>query len=167
MRFSVVVLIPRSTEDIVALVTRMMDPYNLNHATPPRKEHFRDPVGIARLAAAFRLPVATPEAVAAELVAEGHEAGIDADGLYWVTTDNPRGDWDGWALWHFTDDARSTAAPNPDVEVWGVITPDSEWHDFSCGWDWPAEKKAVFQRQAQSLIATHPDCLAVILDCHR
>jgi hypothetical protein len=133
----------------------------------PQKEYLVDAEGLARLAVAFGLPSPDPEAVAAALASQGEEAGVDEVGLYWVTTANPQGHWDGWMLHDLQDDVRPVPALPPDVDVWGVVTPDGAWHDFEYGWDWPEEQKADSQRRARELTNRFPDHLAVMLDCHR
>jgi hypothetical protein len=165
MRFEVVVLLPQDTQDVVAAVTRVMDPYNVEHEVPPYKEYV-EAEGVVRLAAAFRLPIPDPEAVAAEIIAQGDEAGVDDGGLYWITTCNPRGQWDGWMLHDQRDDVQPVLALPRGLQVYDVVTPDGVWHDFEYGWDWPEDRKADSRRRARELIESFPDYLAVMLDCH-
>lgn len=167
MRFEVVVLLPRDTPDVVAAVTDLMDPYNTEHEVPPYKKYLDDAEGVARLAGAFGLPSPDPEAVAAKIAAHGDEAGVDDGGLYWVTTANPQGHWDGWMLHDLQEDVTPVSALPPAVDLWGVVTPDGTWHDFENEWDWPEERKADSRRRARELIDQFPDHLAVMLDCHR
>jgi hypothetical protein len=167
MQFPVVVLLPHGTHDIVPAVTRLMDPYNAEHEVPPYKDDYDDPEGIARLAAAFGLPSADPQAVAAKINERGDDAGIDDRGLYEVSTLNPQWQWDGWILHSVDEDVYPVPTLPRDLPVYGVLTPDGQWREFFPGWDWPEEKRAELQKRAYHLIDSFPDCLAVMLDCHR
>ncbi len=167
MQFQVVVLVPHDTQDLVAEVTRLMDPYNLEHEAPPYKIYYDDPEGVARLAAAFGLSSADLKAVAAKMIELGDDAGVDEGGLYEVTTVNPQGQWDGWILDSLEDDVCPVPALSRDIPFCGVVTPDGQWHDFFPGWDWPDEKQAELLEQVYQLIDGFQNYLAVVLDCHR
>lgn len=168
MRYQAVVLIPSDTPstDKITVVSRLMEPYDLAREVAPYKEHI-DSEGIARLAAAFHLPSAEPEALVDRFAGYGEEAGIDDTGLYVMTTLNPCGHWDSWTLWSLQGIATPVLADSTSIEIGAVITPDGEWHGFAPGWDSPEAQKAVQQRAARDLILSFPKFVAVMLDYHR
>jgi hypothetical protein len=109
------------------------------------------------------------EAVVAELEADtGLVCGHDAGGFWWITTDNPQGEWDGWELEHLEDDSwPATAALPEDLYPAAIVTPDEVWHDLEARWDMSDEQAQALRARATELLAQYPTHLAVQVYCHR
>lgn len=111
-----------------------------------------------------------------------------------LTTANPKAKWDWWVIgghWYGEitghpksdekgfnlspkfnriKDNRSLVAPLLSLKIlpFAVVTPDGQWYEQgNMGWfgqasdlkeDWPQQVKQLFE--------THPDCVAVSVDCH-
>ncbi len=168
MQYQAVALIPPDTlqADIVATVTRLMEPYDLAHEVAPYKDYI-EAEGIARLASAFRLQAADPEALLARFADYDEEAGIDENGLFVMTTLNPDGRWDGWTLRSLQDSVIPVQDLPANTVAHAVVTPDGQWHDFMPGWNWSETQVGAMSQEARDLIMGFAGYIAVMLDCHR
>jgi hypothetical protein len=169
MRFTTVVLLPPDTPDSMAAVTRLMSPYDTKHEEAAYKQYV-DAGEAARLAAHFGAhghPVATLEELATTMTElTGDETGVEDGRLFWITTANPQGHWDGWMLHSLQEDVWPVPTMPRDLRFFDVVTPDGHWHEFGWKWDLPDEEKAEVYRHAYALVDRFPDHLAIVLDCH-
>lgn len=167
MQFRVLVLIPEETTDIVATVTRMMEPYDFTRTTPTHKELVPEDE-IHFIADAFGLAGDDLEAIMAELQADsGFPSSIEDGKIYWMTTDNPQGQWGTWRLQPLQDSMWLAADVPRNITPVAVITPDGEWHDLGI-WDNPMEIAAIpYRERVDEFLQRNPDYLAVVVDCHR
>ncbi len=167
MQFRVLVLIPKETTDIVATVTRLMEPYDFTRTAPPHNELVPEDE-IHFMADAFGLAADDLEAIMAELHADsGFPCTIEDGKIYWMTTDNPQGRWDSWRLQRLQDSMWLAADVPRNTAPVAVITPDGEWHDLGI-WDNPMESEAIpYRERADEFLQRYPEYLAVVVDCHR
>jgi hypothetical protein len=170
MQFPTLVLVPAETQDILVTVTQLMAPYDVERTVPARKEYVPhdeleyllevyEPYGLRR---------ADVDAVVAALQEDtGFVCGHDAGGFWYMTTENPQGQWDGWRLQNLPDDSWPTTAPLPEgLYPAAVITPDGAWHDMSARWDMTDEQQVALRARIGNLLAHYPTYLAVLLRCH-
>lgn len=171
MRFTTLVLIPSGTEDIVEAVTHQMKPYDVNRTMPPRKE-VAPADEVAYLAEVYDISLDDLETLSRELHEEsGFECWVEDGTIYWMTTDNSQGYWDGWILHSLTEDVWRALDVPQKVAPFAIITPDGVWHemgnDFVYNPDMREASDVVLHQRATTLLQDYPTYLAVVLDCHR
>jgi hypothetical protein len=124
MQFLTIVLVPSETQEILATVTQLVAPYDIERTVPARKEYaphdeleylleVYEPHGLRR---------EDVDAVVAALQEDtGFVCGHDAGGFWYMTTENPQGKWGGWRLHSLQDDSW----PPPRRFLKGSILPPS------------------------------------------
>jgi hypothetical protein len=171
MQFLTLVVVPNETQEIVVTLTRLMAPYDVERTAPARKEYVPhdeleyllevyEPYGLRR---------EDVEAVVAALQEDtGFVCGHDETGFWYLTTENPQAQWDGWRLQSLQDDSWPTTAPLPEgLYPAAVVTPDGAWRDMGARWNMTNEHKAALRARIADLLAQYPAHLAVLLQCHR
>lgn len=167
MQFYVFVVVPSNTEDVVATVTRLMEPYELYREVPLHKE-FVPEHEIQEVVTTFGVDAGDLEAVMAGLRDEsGFECGIESGRIYWMTTDNPQGQWDSWRLRSLRDDVWPVSVIPKDHVPSAIVTPDGVWHDLGDKWNMAEDEKIDVWKKAEALLEQYASCLGVMLYCHR
>ena len=163
MQFLTIVVVPDETSDVVAAVTGLMEPYNVENVERPvaaRKEYVpqENLDSLVEVYAPYGLKRDDADAVVTQLEEDtGFTCGHDEDGYWWLTTDNPQGKWDGWRLQSLHDDSWLATESLPEqLFPSAIVTPDSIWHDLGARWDMNEEQaQALRARAAELLASTH------------
>lgn len=170
MQFLTLVLVPNETQDILAAVTRLMAPYDVERSVPARKEYVpHDELDyLLEVYEPYGLRREDVDAVVAALQEDtGFVCGYDAGGFWYMTTDNPEGQWGGWRLQNLQDSSWPSTTPLPEgLYPAAVVTPDGAWHDISAGWNLTNESQVALRARIADLLAHYPAHLAVLLQCH-
>jgi hypothetical protein len=170
MQFFAIVLVSPETGDIAQEAARLMEPYELNRPVQPYKEAVPQEY-IDFLADCFDLDPANLEVMLVEVRDEtGFECWIEDGALYWMTTHNPRGRWDGYRIWTVQDNVWPVPDVPEDFTPVAVISPNGVWHDL--GYEFirsDDERNASFtqsRREAQEFMAQYSASRVVVLACH-
>lgn len=170
MRFLTLVVMPDETSDVVAAVTGLMEPYNVERPVAARKEYVpqEELDYLVEVYAPYGLKRDDVDTVVTQLEEDsGFTCGHDDGGYWWMTTDNPQSKWDGWRLQSLQDDSwPATAALPEQLFPSAIVTPDGRWHDLGARWDMNDEQAQALRARAAELLARYPSHLAVALDCH-
>jgi hypothetical protein len=169
VQFPVVILVPSSTENIDAAVTRLMAPFDARSNVPLHKEYV--PQGEID----YVLEVFGPQGLKAEDVDavlhtleedSGCPGGIDEGGIYLMTTDNPQGKWDTWHIQSLRDDVQPVPHMSRERAPAAIITPDGIWHDLNEDLPATGDPQVMRWEHAEPLLMRYRDCLAVTVHCH-
>ena len=170
MQFLTIVVVPAETGDVVAALTRLMAPYDVERSVAARKEYVpqEELDYLVEVYEPYGLKRDDVDAVVAQLEEDtGFACGHDESGYWWMTTDNPQGEWDGWRLQSLQDDSWPTTAALPEhLYSSAIVTPDGVWHDLGARWDMNDEQAQALRARTAELLAQHPSHLAVALHCH-
>lgn len=174
MHFWPIALIPKSvplTEDAIwEAIIPLLEPYYIEREGPARKEYF-SPKETENLRRKIRQPINSLPELAANLRQEwGLDCDVDEGGLYQMTTRNPNGKYEWFALpgmeyiWSVSEIPR-------DLQPSAVITPDGEWHETGIGNGKLDDQLTESEGQdirtwAYAIIDNYPNCHAVMVDCH-
>lgn len=166
MQFPVMVLVPKDTTLVLESVGRLMEPYNVARKAPPHKEYVpKDEIDY--IIEVFGLEATDADAVLAELEEDsGFSGGIDEEGIYLMSTDNPEGHWDTWRIRDLREDVHHVADMPRDHAPAAVVTPDGIWHDLDAALTSQEDVQASRWKQAEVLLAQYPAHLAVTVHCH-
>ena len=203
--FFVVALVPRSTapEEVEGAVGSLLAPYDEDIRVEPYHSYLNE-----RSVEYRKQKYETDDF--AEIARRQNEQYADADpyadpddmllldeqGLYTLSTYNPRSKWDYWIIggrWngairnaprddgnggfnfssefhHLAENILPASELDHDLGCFAVVTPDGAWHEKGrMGW-WAvvSDEKAdeTWDVEVRRLIATHQDCYMVGLDCH-
>jgi hypothetical protein len=123
------------------------------------------------LADCFDLDPSNLEVMLAEVRdASGFECWIEDGALYWMTTTNPQGHWDGYRIWTVQDNVWPVPDTPEDFTPIAVITPEGVWHalgyEFIRNDDERSASFAQSRREAQEFLAQYPASRVVVLACH-
>lgn len=170
MQFLTIVVVPAESRDVVAVITRLMEPFDVELSVPARKEYVPQeeldylievygPYGLARH---------DVDAVVTALEEDtGFVCGHDEGGIWYMTTNNPQGKWDGWRLRSLRDDSWPATADLPEhLYPAAILTPDGAWHDLGAQWAMSEEQADALRARAAEILAQYPSHLAVALHCH-
>lgn len=170
MQFLTIVVVSAQTEDVVAAVTRLMEPYNVERPVAARKEYVpqEELDYMVEVYEPYGLKRDDVSAMVVQLEEDsGFACGHDESGYWWMTTDNPQGKWDGWRLQSLQEDSWPTTAALPDnLYPSAIVTPDGAWHDLGARWDMSDEQAQAVRTCATELLTQYPSNLAVLLHCH-
>src|SRR5690348_13066517 len=117
MQFVTIVILPVECRDIVAGVTHLMAPYDMELSVPPWKQYVpQDELDyLLKVYEPYGLRRDDIDAVVAALHEDtGFTCGHDGSGYWWMFTANPQGKWDGWRLMNPQDDPWPAAEPLPE-----------------------------------------------------
>ena len=171
MQFLTVVVVPAESPDAVAAITHLMEPYDVERAVAARKQYVpqEELDYLVEVYGPYGLNRDDVDAVVAELEEDtGFVCGYDEGGIWYLTTDNPQGKWDGWRLQRLPDDSWPATAALPEhLHPAAIVTPDGVWHDLGARWDMSDEQAQALRARAAELLAQYPSHLAVALHCHR
>lgn len=167
---------PADERDAERAIEPLLAPYDENTGVEPYKRHYDDDE-VARMAEHYKIDPADLSALAAKVPDwEGREGGVDDQGLYYLSTYNPKSKWDWYAIggrWHgdLTEDGRNVFPLTDlasDWSTYAIVTPDGEWHSrgrmgwFACSTDeddqWDAKR--------YELASAFPDHVGVLVDLH-
>lgn len=170
MQFLTIVVVPDEASDVVAAVTGLMEPYNVERPVAARKAYVpqEELDYLVEVYAPYGLKRDDVDAVVTQLEEDtGFACGHDEGRYWWMTTDNPQGKWDGWRLASLQDDSwPATAALPEQLFPSAIVTPDGMWHDLGARWDMNDEQAQALRGRAAELLAQYPSHLAVALHCH-
>ncbi len=170
MQFWTIVVVPAESRDAVAAITRLMEPYDIERSVAARKEYVphEELDLLVEVYGPYGLNHDDVDAVVAALEEDtGFVCGHDEGGIWYMTTDNPQGHWDGWRLRSLQDDSWPATAALPEhLYPAAIVTPDGLWHDLEARWDLSDEQAMAVQARAAELLAQYPSHLAVALHCH-
>lgn len=166
MRFQVFVIISATISDIVGIVEQLMLPYDSERPVLPYRVDITDQE-MAFVAQQHSLSPDDP--AVREKLSDWWEYPFyrDEQGYYYISSDNPKGHWDGWILHNVQADVYQLPdAPISSVDPLAVVTPDGVWHEMPYQWDETTQQIALRQHLVQQLFAQYPAHVAVLLDCH-
>ncbi|MBW4622866.1 MAG: hypothetical protein KME17_26340 [Cyanosarcina radialis HA8281-LM2] len=95
------------------------------------------------------------------------EAGVDEEGLYGISTNNPQGWWDSWVIENWIDSLEDKSVfsigefielidEDPEISPMVVVEPDGKWHD----------QEGVDPTWQKEILSNYPDYLVVLCDLH-
>lgn len=187
--FRALVIVPPEEKNIKQAVHRLIAPYSRWIEVPPWKYYLRDS-DISSLAHHHGIPSGNLEQLATKI----KNGGLDENGLYYLTTRNPKGMWDSWSIdsdWDGLVQKRRKYGKaygwnieleqlNPPYntclvsqvpkfhEFPEVITPDGVWHSWDIK---PAFSKFDvtwddWYDKILTLMEQYADHIAVYISCH-
>lgn len=190
--FHALVLVPRETaeEDIEESVEKLIAPYSKWVEVAPYRKYLQQ-YEIDQVAWRNNIPPQDLEQVIAKLKEEEKDYDLDQQGIYYMTTRNPRGIWDGWRIGGSWDgiiqgrrrhDGRAGNNLGREHEqvrynicvvsqlpkflfITEIVTPDGIWHS----WDMRGERgKGTLDKMEELtiLLGQHPYDIAVAIECH-
>ena len=168
VRFQIFVMIPTTISDIVGVVEQLMIPYDTERPVLPyRVDISVEELSLVRMQ---QLPCALFDDTAfCRKLSDwyGYLCFHDEQGYYYLSSDNPKGHWDGWIL----HDVQTDVYHLPDASICSldplaIVTPDGIWHEMPYHWDETTQQKELRSQKAERLLAQYPAHIAVLLDCH-
>jgi hypothetical protein len=187
MHFFTLVLIPADTPDIKTSVETLLETFNYEKRVEAYKAYMAGE-RLQRMAKFYKLPETDLPALATHLKSYcgAEESGIDEGGLFYISTINPQGTWDWWAIggrWNGVIQGATcpiNLGPEDDklrhnicrvselpqgIGASYVVTPDGQLYKEK--W-WPEndENRQQWQKTFRELLERYRDCLAVGVDCH-
>lgn len=196
--FFTVILVPPDKEDIRAAVTEMLTPFDENTQVEPYKKRLTQE-SIDRMLAFYAEHPEHRDGLTLDnvvgLLRKYHEAeaGQDENGYYYVSTYNPKSQWDWWriggrydgrvaAVEHDSengfnfDKAHESLDLNvrpvrdlpEDFTCWAILTPDGQWHQKAkMGWfGMAANEDEGWLPRMRRIFAENNECVAVGCDLH-
>ena len=157
MRFSIVVLISDSDSKIAHKVSELLRPFDANLRVSPHKDYLESEL-LQEVSKRYKIQLNNNEHELAQKLEEwtGDTCGTDENGIYWLSTINPNGRWDGWIIHDLVEDVfTSDNIPN-DLAPSAILTSDGVWHDLEND----NSTESIF------LLTNTPYERAVIVDCH-
>jgi hypothetical protein len=186
----IIVLVPLSVQNIEEEVERILAPYSLDIEVEPYKVYFEKDE-IEHMARVYKIESLEELVQYIEDWSGYSSGGIDEEGLYGVTTENPEGSWDYWQIGGRWDgclkgenvlplaDLLTLSKQDLKIIPFAVIEPNGEWHSteatvspemlLSPETNNEQIRDADYREfiaVTQELFQKHQDCLAVFCDLH-
>jgi hypothetical protein len=168
MRFQIFVIIPSTTSDIVGIVEQLMIPYDIERPVLPHRVDI--PLDeLASLRTQQQMDGIFDDPAFCDKLSNwyGYPCFYDKRGYYYLSSDNPKGYWDGWIL----HDAQMDVYQLPDASIHtldplAIVTPDDVWHEMPYQWNETTQQAAQRRLLVRQFFDQYPDYVAVLLDCH-
>ncbi|OIO55437.1 hypothetical protein AUJ46_01290 [Candidatus Peregrinibacteria bacterium CG1_02_54_53] len=185
MHYETFVIIGQN-DDPEAAVARALEPFDENLDVEPYRDYF-DASDIQRMATHYGLPPTDLAGLARKMRDwRGGEVGVDARGLYAVSTYNPDGMFDWYEIggrWNgyirgskrnaITARALHRSRHLPQCLPYYLVTPDGRWLESESRLRWGSPETAADRRadrrwhaQVRRVLKQYSDCKVICVDIH-